>query len=107
MDIAATVKWLTHVVVGIALCGMAARAQPNSAPESRMRLLARRFQDYTILLAAPPEEPWRASWNDQGQMALFENTTNGVVISSQYLKFPPDVALDEAAGDRDKYLDIG
>ena len=38
-------------------------------------------------------------------MAMFENPTNSVVITSQYLKFPPDVAIEEAAGNRDAYLD--
>jgi hypothetical protein len=27
------------------------------------------------LLAAGPGEPWRAPWNDPGQMAMFENPT--------------------------------
>src|SRR2546423_1508923 len=50
-------------------------AQTNE-PQAGMRSLARQFADYTILLAAAPDEPWRASWNDPGQMAMFENPTN-------------------------------
>ena len=82
-----------------------AMAQTNE-PQGGMRLLARRFSDYTILLAAAPGEPWNANWNDEGQMAVFNNPTNNSVITSQYIKYPADMALAEAAGDRDRYLDV-
>lgn len=81
-------------------------AADNPAPTEPGRLLARRFQDYTIMLLAEPGEPWLASWNDPGQMAIFSNPTNGVVITTQFLQFPPDPSMSEAAGDRDRYMDI-
>lgn len=79
-------------------------AAPEQPPEGR--LLKHSFRDYTLLFLAPSEEPWQASWNDPGQMAIIQNPTNGVVITCQYLKFPLDPALRQAAGDRDAFLDI-
>ena len=33
------------------------------------------FPTTRSLLAAGPDDPWRAPWNDPGQMAVFENPT--------------------------------
>jgi hypothetical protein len=79
-------------------------AQTNTIPATR--LLKRTFSDYTVLFLVPAEEPWRASWNDRAQMSIFENPTNHVVITTQYLKFPLDGALREAAGNRDAFMDV-
>jgi hypothetical protein len=87
------------------LVAVAAHAQTNQ-PQPGGRLLARRFPDYTIMLPAEPHEAWVASWNDAGQMAVFTNPSNGVVITSQYLKFPHDPALAQAVGNRDRYMDL-
>jgi hypothetical protein len=70
------------------------------------RLLGRRFRDYTIILFAPTNEVWETFWNDPQQMARFENPTNGVMITSQFMQFPTDPALQQAVGDRDRYLDL-
>jgi hypothetical protein len=69
-------------------------------------VLKRAFRDYVILLYAAAAEPWSASWNDAGQMARFTNPTNGVTITSQFLQMPMDPALIQAAGDRDRFMDL-
>jgi len=76
-----------------------------AAPPAGGRLLRRAFADYTVILLATAEEPWRASWNDDAQTAVFENPAQRAVITSQYLKFPLDLTLKEAAGQRDAFLD--
>src|SRR5205809_133677 len=84
MDSGATMK--CPFFAGRLLCASLVSAQTDELLGG-MRLLARQFSDCTILPAAGPDEPWRASWNDPGQMATFENPTSNVVITSQYLKF--------------------
>lgn len=74
--------------------------------EPQGRLLGQKFRDYTVVLLAPTEEPWQAFYNDAQQMARYENPTNGAMITSQFMQFPADRALDEAAGDRDRYLGL-
>ena len=85
--------------------------ETNAAPQSEEsaltgRLLSRHFTDYTIMLLTPENEPWLASWNDIGQMAIISNSTNGVVITSQFLKFPLDHALTQAVGNRDRFMSL-
>jgi hypothetical protein len=75
------------------------------ARETVGRLLRRTFTDYTVMLFAPAGEPWRASWNDTAQTAILENPAERVVITAQYLKFPLDLTLREASGNRDAFLD--
>jgi len=78
---------------------------PTPGPEERGRLLKRVFTDYTVMLFAPAGRPWLASWNDGDQIAIFENPMNHVVITAQYLKFPLDLTLKVAAGNRDAFMD--
>ena len=105
MDFGAIVKRACIVgVFAATLPVLAASAQTNT--NLATRLLKRAFTDYTVLFLAPGEEPWRASWNDRAQMSIFENPTNRVVITTQYLKFPMDVALDGAADNRDAFAQI-
>ncbi len=56
------------VFAGMLLCASRVSAQTNE-PQAGMWLPARQFSDCTDSLAAGPDEPWRASWNDPGQMA--------------------------------------
>jgi len=79
---------------------------PAAEAEAQGRLLGKSFRDYTVVMFARNEEPWVAFWSEPQQMARFENPTNGVTITAQYFPFPADAALQRAAGDRDRYLDL-
>jgi hypothetical protein len=104
---------LTLLISTIVFAQMAMTSQASSATspsqtpgiEVRGRLLKRTFTDYTVMLFAPTGEPWLASWNDADQIAVFENPTNRAVITAQYLKFPLDLTLKAAAGNRDAFMD--
>lgn len=97
---------------GIAMLLMMAAAQaetpvpPATDAEPQGRLLGKSFRDFTVVMFAKNEEPWVAFWNEPQQMARFENPTNGVTITAQYFPFPMDTALQRAAGDRDRFLDL-
>jgi hypothetical protein len=81
-------------------------ATSAAGTEPQGRLLGQKFRDYTIVLLAPTAEPWQAFYNDAQQMARYENPTNGAMITSQFIQFPADRALEATAGDRDRYLDL-